>query len=650
MNSKTKFFLLFFLILIPVSASGQLKLPKLISDGMILQRNEEVKIWGWDNPEETISVAFLGNTKTTNTNSSGEWEITLGALPASGPHSMTITGSETITIHNILIGDVWVASGQSNMELWMGRVSPVYPDEIANSKNPFIRQFLVPDEYDFDKTRSDLSNGTWQEVNPESILSFSAVAYFFAKKLYDEYEVPIGIINASLGGSPAEAWISKGTLKEKFPQYYKEAERFKNDALIDSIQQADQERIQNWYARSFQNDMGYQGNNNWHDPNLNTSDWQTMEIPGYWADASLGDINGVVWFRKEFEIPANLARLEADLNLGRIVDADSVFVNGTFVGSTGYQYPPRWYTIPAGVLKSGENVISVRVINQSGRGGFVLDKPYEITVGDQKIDLKGEWRFKLGTVMEPLQGQTFVRWKPAGLFNAMIAPLLNYSINGVIWYQGESNTDRPVEYEELFSTMIEDWRDHWNEGKFPFLFVQLANFMESKPEPSESDWARLRDSQLNTLDLPNTAMAVAIDIGEGNDIHPLNKKDVGERLALAAQKLAYDEDDIVYSGPVFESMTVEDNKAILSFDHVGSGLTTKDGESPQHFAIAGSDSSFVWADAKIEENKVVVWSDRVDNPVAVRYAWADNPEGANLYNKEGLPATPFRTDDWKTEK
>lgn len=649
MNSKARLILLLSIIVFPSSLFGQLKLPKLVSDGMILQRNDEARVWGWDHPGQAITVTFLDDTYTTYANDSGKWEIELLRYSAGGPYEMTINGSESITIRNILIGDVWVASGQSNMELWMGRVSPVYPKVIANSENSYIRQFLVPDEYDFDRQRTDLSNGSWQSANPETILSFSAVAYFFAKKLYDEYEVPIGIINASLGGSPAEAWISENTLQEKFSHYYKETVRFKNDALIDSIQQADQERTQAWYSESLKNDRGHQGENNWSKPDIDTSNWSTMEIPGYWADTDMGNINGVVWFRKEFEVPTNLSGRKADLNMGRIVDADSVFVNGTFMGSTGYQYPPRWYTIPEGVLKSGENVITVRVINQSGRGGFVLDKPYEITIRDQKIDLKGKWKYKLGTEMDPLQSQTFVRWKPAGLFNAIIAPLLDYSIKGVIWYQGESNTGRPVEYEELFSTMIEDWRNHWNEGDFPFLFVQLANFMESKPEPSESEWARLRESQLNTLSLPNTAMAVTIDIGEWNDIHPLNKKDVGERLALAAQKLAYGKEDIVYSGPVFDSMTVEGNRAILSFDHVGSGLKTNDGKAPQHFAIAGSDSTFVWADARIDGNKVVVWSDEVDNPIAVRYAWADNPEGANLYNEEGLPTSPFRTDNWETD-
>ena len=333
-------------------------------------------------------------------------------------------------------------------------------------------------------------------------------------------------------------------------------------------------------------------------------------------------------------------------NLGRIIDADSVFVNGVFVGTTSYQYPPRRYTIPPAVLKSGKNTIVVRVISNRGKGGFAEDKPYEIVVGKEKIDLKGEWQYKLGAKMEPLRGQTFIRWKPVGLYNAMIAPLLNFRIKGVIWYQGESNAGRPIEYRSLFPALIRDWRNNWKIGDFPFLFVQLPNFMEAKPQPSESNWALLRESQLMAASLPNTAMAVAIDIGEWNDIHPLNKYDVGKRLALAAQKVAYGDDEVVYSGPLYKSMRLDGNKIILTFTHVGGGLVARNDEALGGFAICGADSQFVWAQAKIEGDKVIVWSEAVANPIAVRYAWADNPESANLYNAEGLPTSPFRTDEF----
>ena len=612
---------------------------------MVLQRQADVKIWGWAAIQEKISIRFNDSIYITTTDDSGEWEIKLSNLEAGGPYTMIIKGSNTITIKDIVIGDVWICSGQSNMELPMKRVSPIYEPDIANADNIFIRYFTVPQQYNFNEPQIDLKSGSWQTANPENILNFSAVAYFFAHELYEKYRVPIGLINTSLGGSPAEAWISEESIKA-FPEHYKEAQRFKDSTLINQIENQDRVRIQAWYDQLRQKDEGYKDPQKiWYDPSLNTADWATMKIPGYWANTEIGTVNGVVWFKKEINIPVSMVGQQAKLILGRIVDADSVFVNGVFVGTTGYQYPPRRYNIPSNLLKEEKNTIIVRVISNIGNGGFVLDKPYELIAGGQKIDLKGDWQYRLGTKMEPLAGQTFIRWKPLGLYNAMISPLLNYRIKGVVWYQGESNAERPIEYRELFPALIRDWRNKWNQGDFPFLFVQLANFMEAKSEPSESNWALLRESQLKTLSLPNTGMAVTIDIGEWNDIHPLNKKDVGKRLAYAAQKVAYNDENVIYSGPIYQSMKIDGDKVILTFINIGSGLIAECGGELKHFAIAGVDRKFVWAKTKIENDKIVVWNDKVPNPVAVRYAWADNPAGANLYNREGLPASPFRTDE-----
>jgi sialate O-acetylesterase len=414
---------------------------------------------------------------------------------------------------------------------------------------------------------------------------------------------------------------------------------------LKKIETSDSKRINAWYNLSSKIDQGYKNQNSWRDPSLDDSNWMTMKIPGYWADTKTGFLNGVVWFRKKVNIPASMVGKKAKIILGRIVDADSVFINGKFIGNTTYLYPRRRYDIPTGILKECENTIAIRVVNSSDRGGFVFDKPYQIQTENDTIDLKGEWKFKVGDIMPSLASQTFIRWMPMGLYNAMISPLLNYKIKGAIWYQGESNAGRPGDYFDLFSTMINDWRNHWDEGNFPFLFVQLPNFMDARNEPSESDWALLREAQLKTLSLPNTGMAVTIDIGEWNDIHPVDKKDVGDRLALAAEKIAYG-DDVVYSGPFYRSMKIEGDKIILSFTNVGSGLISKRNDRLKYFSIAGADKHFVWAKAKIEGDKVIVWNDKILNPVAVRYAWADNPEGANLYNKEGLPASPFRTDNY----
>ncbi len=635
---------LLFPLAIVASASGQVRLPKIISDGMVLQRDADVKIWGWAAQNEKVSLHFIDSTYATTADSSGEWSVILSGLQAGGPYAMEITSSNLVTVNDIMIGDVWLCSGQSNMELPMKRVRPIYESEIANSENVSIRQFYVPQTYNFIAPQKDLPGGSWKSASPRNVLDFSAVAYFFAKALYEKYKVPIGVINSSLGGSPAESWMSEGALKN-FPVYYKEAQRFKDSSLIKQIESDDKTRIQAWYNLLNQKDRGYSDPRNlWYDPALNTSDWTTMKVPGYWSSTSLGHVNGVVWFRKKINIPSSVAGKGATLILGRIVDADSVFINGAFIGTTSYQYPPRRYDIPPKLLKEGENTIIARVINSVGNGGFVLDKEYEIAAADTTIDLKGDWQYRLGAKMESLASQTFIRWKPLALYNAMIAPLLNYRIKGVIWYQGESNADRPVDYRELFQALIRDWRRNWKQGDFPFLFVQLPNFMEAKSEPSESNWALLREAQRRALSLPNTGMAVTIDIGEWNDVHPLDKKDVGHRLALAAQKVAYGDEHVVYSGPLYQSMKIDGNKIILTFTNIGSGLIAKGGEL-KNFAIAGADKQFIWANAKIENDTVVVWSDKVSHPVAVRYAWADNPDGANLYNKDGLPASPFRTDE-----
>ncbi|MGL6161158.1 sialate O-acetylesterase [Microbulbifer sp.] len=622
--------------LLSATTQAEVRLPKLIGDGMVLQRDAQVKIWGWASPGEKISVEFNGRRHTAVTNREGAWEVLFKNLNAGGPHTMEIRGDNAISIEDVLVGDVWLCSGQSNMEYPLSRLAHHYGDEIAAADNPFIRQFLVPQHYSFKTPETDLESGEWKRATPENVLKFSAVAYFFAEETHKEQRVPIGLINASLGGSPAEAWLSEEALKS-FPEHFAELQRFKSDELIAEIEQSDRKRIDNWYQQANQQDKGLRDSK---------TPWHSMRIPGYWADTPLGKTHGIVWFRKEIEVPQRLADRDATLVLGRIVDADTTIINGEEVGNTGYQYPRRRYRVPAGLLKAGANTIDIRVTNERGRGGFVPDKTYALFIGDERIELSGEWQYRLGTAMPPLEGQTFVRWKPGGLYQGMIHPLLNYRIKGTLWYQGESNAGRPGEYATLFPALIRDWRDNWKQGDFPFLFVQLANFMPAKEEPSESNWAMLRESQHKTLSLPNTAMAVTIDVGEWNDVHPVNKKAVGERLALAARRVAYGEEEIVFSGPSFESMKVENGRALLSFYNTGSGLVAEGNGKLKQFAIAGKDKQFVWAEAEIKGNQVVVWSGEVPEPVAVRYAWADNPEGANLFNREGLPTSPFRTDNW----
>ncbi len=619
---------------------GQVKLPKLISDSLILQRDTEVKIWGWAAANEAVELVFGESRYQTRANKEGNWLIILPAQKAGGPYELTFQSSDTISVKNVMFGDVWLCSGQSNMELMMERVKEKYDAEIAHSENENIRQFLVPDKYDFKKEHSDYDEGRWISANPENVLGFSALAYFFARDLYEKYQVPIGIINAALGGSPVEAWMSEDALKE-FPESYNELQKFKNDRLIAGIEASDKHRSGAWYKNLNQKDKGFAQIPYWKDAGFEDKDWESMEIPGYWADHAPGSINGSVWFRKKINIPPSMAGKPAKLWLGRLIDQDYTYLNGELVGTTGYQYPPRRYTVEEGILKEGENTLAIRMISNIGKGGFVLDKPYYLAVDNDTIDLKGAWKYKVGAIMDPLEEQTFIRWKPAGLYKRMIAPLMNTSIKGVIWYQGESNTKKAIQYGETFPAMINDWRQNWDQGNFPFIYVQLANYMKESDHPSESDWARLRQAQLSTLELPNTGMAVAIDLGEWNDIHPSNKEDVAKRLALQAQVLAYHEKDIQASGPLPVAAKFRRRKVRVTFDNVGNGLTSKDGDALRYFSISSDGKNFVWAEAKIKDDIVTVWNDQVKKPIVVRYAWADNPSTANLYAVDGLPACPF---------
>lgn len=640
----TSFALWIAIVAIPTDhAVAQVVLPKLVGDGMVLQRGSRTDVWGWAAPGEIVTLTFQESTVSTTTSVDGRWSVRLPELIPGGPYHMEITASNRIRLDPVYVGDVWIASGQSNMELPMHRVRPLYQADIDASDEPRIRFFDVPQRFDFNTPWIDLPEGSWKAATPSNTRRFSAVAYFFARELLQATGVPVGIVHASLGGSPAEAWMSEEALKA-FPSHLAEALRWRDASLIRATEESDKTRIQAWYNESVSRDEGYRTHSgSWAHPETDVSTWERMTLPGFWNTTPLGPINGVVWFRKDVDLPTSAAGRKAFLELGRIVDADSTFINGRFVGTVTYQYPPRWYDVPEGILKAGHNTVAVRVTNESGYGGFVPDRRYELRFADQSVDLGGEWRYRLGTQMDPLGSQTFIRWKPMGLFNAMIAPVSTFAVSGVIWYQGESNTGRAEEYGTLFPALIADWRRQWNRHDLPFLYVQLAGFMEAKPEPGESQWARLRDAQFKTLSVPNTGMAVTIDIGEWNDIHPLNKKDVGKRLALAARRVVLRDSATVTSGPLFRSMTIDGHRILIDFDHVGSGLVALGGE-PRHVAIAGPDGGFVWAQARIEGNRLIAWHPDIPHPVAVRYAWADNPDTANLYNREGLPASPFRTD------
>ena len=557
---------------------------------------------------------------------------------------MKIVGTNTITIKNILIGDVWLCSGQSNMEYELYKSADRYSKEIATSANNQIRHFQVKRRIGFNTSNDIESVNGWQAASPVTVPNFTAVGYFFAKALYEKYKVPIGVINSSFGGTPAEAWMNENALKD-YPNYYANAIKYKDDALVDKITEQDKALVDSWYKQVNEGDIGTK--EKWYDINYNSSDWKTIQMPAFWQDQGLSDVDaGVVWFKKEINIDAVDLGKNALLKLGNIIQRDITYFNGVMVGTTGNKYLDRRYLIDAKLLKAGKNIITTRVLNESGDAGFIKDKSYQLELNNKTIDLKGAWQYKLSNSSKPLQrgGMTTFQREPTAMYHGMLEPLVGYGIKGVIWYQGESNIGRNQEYRQLFSGLINQWREEWDQGDFPFLFVQLANNNPAKKEPSESSLAALQEAQQQTLALPNTGMAVANDIGEWNDVHPKNKLDVGKRLALVAQKVAYGDKKVVYSGPVYQSMKIKSNKIILRFSNVGSGLMAKNGGELKYFSIAGANKKFVWAKAKIVGKTITVWSDDIASPIAVRYAWADNPEGANLSNKEGLPASAFRTD------
>jgi sialate O-acetylesterase len=552
---------------------------------------------------------------------------------------MEISGKNKIVLHDILVGDVWLCAGQSNMVHQMLLHGIRYADEIANANYPEIRQFWVPNVTNLQSPQNDLPSGSWKSANPTDVKNFSAVAYFFAKDLYEKYHLPIGIINASWGGVPIESMMSEESLKS-FPSILNTVEKNKDTIYVN---ETNRKAFNTMQSMPKPEDKGI--TQKWFDVNYVPKEWRRISIPGYWEDQGVKNLDGIVWYRREIDVPASMANKPAKVFLGRIVDADELYINGIKVGSTGYMYPQRRYTIPDGVLKPGKNLFVIRVTNNFGKGGFVPDKSYELIAGNDTINLTGYWQYKIGAVFisHDLPKTIALQNQPTALYNSMVAPLINYKIKGFVWYQGESNTSKPDEYAKLQPAMINDWRSKWKEGDIPFLFVQLPSFGDYNYLPSESEWATFREAQAKSLSVSNTAMAVAIDVGEWNDIHPDKKKPVGDRLALAAEKIAYNE-NIVYSGPTYQSSVIEDNKIIISFNNTGSGLTTNDGEAPAEFAIAGDDKKFVWATAVIDGDKIIVSSDDVPSPKYVRYAWADDPVNPNLINKENLPAAPFRTD------
>ena len=525
---------------------AKVKLPALISDGMVLQREQPIKVWGTADAGESVQVKFLKNATptgvkggklkvayTVTADANGRWPLTLPAMKPGGPYILQVNDIE---LKDILVGDVWLCSGQSNMELPVSRVTDMFRDEIAAYENTNIRQLKVPNIFNFHAPQADLPDYVaWKPLTQENVMNFSALAYFFAKAMYEKNSIPIGLINSSWGGTPVEAWISEEGLKE-FPKYINEKRQYEDDAYLKSIKQTEGLNFYRWNTSLYRGDAGLHETTPWYAANYNDKDWQTVDLFSTDCGSNgLNPINGSHWFRKKVEVPQEWNGKEATLRLGCIVDADSVYVNGTFVGTVSYQYPPRIYTIPAGVLKAGKNTVTIRLISNNGYPHFVKEKPYKIICGNEEVSLQGEWKYRLGASMPPAPGMMFFCYKPVCLYNAMIAPLQNYGIRGVLWYQGESNVDRRNEYAALLTAMIADWRSTFDKPELPFYIVELADFLSKDDVGGRQAWAEMRKEQAKVAETNrNTRLIRNSDLGEWNDIHPLDKKTLGQRAAESA--------------------------------------------------------------------------------------------------------------------
>ncbi|MCL2229470.1 MAG: hypothetical protein FWC01_00075 [Treponema sp.] len=611
-------------------------LSPLIGDGMIIQRGSAFPIWS----HNELSVSFLGKTYKSQ-KKDGKCLITLDPVVSGyGPFDMEISSKDaSVTIKDIYAGDVWLCSGQSNMEMQMQRLKDDFGEEWkTDTCNLTIRQFKVSQEWDFSYMRDELGDGKWLVLSKETLHDFSAVAYFFAKNLYLKYGVPIGLIATAWGGTPVESWMSEDALL-KHPKKIAEGKKHANAGYRNELTKSNSAEIGEWYANLSREDSGLA--KDWKSPDTDLSLWDEMTLPGDFSQFGLTGFCGSIWLCRDFEASAEFASKEIKIWLGTIVDADTVYINGKETGNTTYRYPPRKY-IPSGLIKTGKNRIAIRVTCNTGEGGVTCDKPFRIFTDNESIELSGTWKYKIGAKTKPHPEEIFFQRKPMGNFNAMIAPVLKFPLKGVIWYQGESNESNANEYEELFRLMIEDWRNKYLEDRIlPFLFVQLPVFCRESDNDENARWAILRQAQEACLSIPCTGMAAALELGEWNDIHPINKKDVGYRLFLAAEKILFGVTN-TSPGPMLKKESgvkgERPGKICLYFDNCGDGLTAK-----ECFVSVIADEGQIRLPAKIEAKDCIsIDVSSVKNPKKILYAWADNPRDRQLFNSESLPMLPFK--------
>lgn len=613
---------------------------------MVMQRNQPVPIWGWSSPNEKVTVNFNQQQKQAVADNSGKWRVNLDPEPAGGPFELVVQGKNSIIIHDVVVGEVWLCSGQSNMEFELKSAKDA-DAEIITSGLPDIRQIKIPLTVS-STAKEDIPPANWIVCSTKTAGDFTAVGYFFAREIEKRLHVPVGLINSTWGGTMIESWISHEAF-ENSPAF-KSVVASINDRDIGPVIKERQLKLESQVRSIEKNIHDSIPETEWKNPAYSSKGWPTISVNSNWENQPLGlsELDGIVWYRREINLDSGVADKPLILSLGKIDDNDETYVNGIRVGSTKNWEEKRNYHVPANVFRTGKNLIAVRLEDTGGGGGFYEDSSaVNLKTENGIVPLGDNWHFRVAKIANN-SGGIGPNDYPSLLFNAMINPLIPYSIRGVLWYQGEANTGRAYQYREAFPLMITDWRRHWGRGNFPFYFVQLASFnAENGNSEKGSSWAELREAQSYALNLEATGMSVTDDIGEPNDIHPKNKKDVGLRLAAIALNNIYGK-PMEYSGPVYESMSVQGNKVVINFSHTGSGLMVKDKYGyVRGFEIAGSDHRFHYAKAYLENNKVVVYANEVTSPVSVRYAWSDDNSDANLYNFEDFPAVPFRTDQWK---